>query len=67
MVAPGAEFRDGTLFRAKIGEDQKKGLRCKISWFSVQKYVKTKEKKKRSSPKNQWAFSPNEDGDNQTK
>ena len=35
-----------------------------MSGFSVQKYGKTK--KKKSSPKNQWVFSPNEDGD-QTK
>ena len=48
MVAPGAGFRGGTLFVPKIGEDQKKkGLRCKISGFSVQKYVKTKKKKKK--------------------
>ena len=62
MVAP--------FFVPKIGEDQKKGLRCKISGFSVQKYVKTKKKKKkkqRSSPKNQRDLSPNEDGDDQTK
>ena len=41
MVAPGAEFRGGTLIGQKIG-----GLRCKTSWFSVRKYVMTKKKKK---------------------
>ena len=78
-------FRGGTpFFITKIAE--KKGLRCKISGLSVQKYVKTKtkrsllqskwvsspkecedKKKERSSPKNQLVFSPNEDGDDQTK
>ena len=47
-----------------ISKDQKKGLRCKISEFSVQS-VKTG--KKRSSPKKQWVFSPNEDGDDLAK
>ena len=47
MVAPGGGFRGGTFFRTKnIGEDQKqktkKGFRCKMSGFAVQKYVKTK-------------------------
>ena len=46
MVAP--------IFDQKIGEDQKKGLPCKTSWFSVRKYVITKEK--RSSSTNQWVF-----------
>ena len=41
MVTPGVGFRGGTLFVPKIGEDQKKGLRYKISGFSIQKYVKT--------------------------
>ena len=38
MVAPGAEFRDGTFFVPKIGEDppRKKGLRLKISGFVSQ-------------------------------
>ena len=31
----------------KIGEDQKKGLRCKTSWFSVRKYVMTPPPKKK--------------------
>ena len=53
MVAPGAGFCGGTLYRPKIGEDQTKGLSCKTSWFSVRKYVMTK---KRSSPTNQWDF-----------
>ena len=58
---------EAPFFVPKIGEDQKqkKGLRCKISGFLFQKYVKTK--KKRSSPKNQSVFSPNEDEDDQTK
>ena len=29
------------------GEDQKKGLRCKTSWFSVRKYVMPKKKEKK--------------------
>ena len=47
MVAPGAGFCGGTLYRPKytVGEDQKKDLRCKTSWFSVRKYVMTKRKK----------------------
>ena len=46
MVAPGAGFRGGTLFRNKHWRrPKKKGLRCKINGFSVQKYVKTKKKK----------------------
>ena len=58
MVAP--------FFGPKIGED-KKGLRCKISGFSVQKYVKTKKKRgRRSSTQNQWFFGPNEDGTKQS-
>ena len=45
MVAPGAGFRGDTLFRTKIKwRPKKKGLRCKISGFLVQKYVKTKKK-----------------------
>ena len=47
MVAP--------FIGQNIGEDQKKGLRSKTSWFSVQKYVMTK-KKKRFLPTNQWVF-----------
>ena len=43
----GVAKNGGTLFCTKIGEDQKKkGLRCKINGFSVQKQVKTKKKKK---------------------
>ena len=44
---------------------KKEGLRCKIIGIWVQKYVKTK--KKKSLPKNLGIFSPNEDGDNQTR
>ena len=47
MVAPGAGFRGVTLFRSRnpeIGEDQKKGLRRKITGFSVQKQLKTKKR-----------------------
>ena len=62
MVAPGAGFRGGTHFRTKNRSRPKKDLRGKMSGFSVQKYVKTK-KKKRSLPKNQKVCSPNEDGD----
>ena len=55
MVAPGAGFRGGTLYRRKIGEDQKKkGLRCNTSWLSVRKYVMTR--RKRFLPTNQWVF-----------
>ena len=50
----------------KYVKTKKEGLRCKIIGIWVQKYVKTK-KKKKSSPKNLGVFSPNEDGDNQTR
>ena len=46
MLAPVAGFLGGTLFRTKIGEDQKKKVFiAKISGFLVQKYVKTPPKK----------------------
>ena len=46
MVAPGAGFRGGTLYRPKNRlRQKKKGLRCKTSWFSVRKYVMTKKEK----------------------
>ena len=48
MVAP--------FIGQNIGEDQKKGLRCKTSWFSVRKYRYVMTKKKRSLPANQWVF-----------
>ena len=44
MVAPGAGFRGGTLYRQKIGENQKK--------------KKKKEKRKRSSLQNELVFGP---------
>ena len=61
MMAPEEGFCGGTLFRSKNRWRSKKGLRCnKMSGFSVQKYVKNKQKK--FSPKNQWIFGPDEDG-----
>ena len=36
MVAP--------FIGQNIGEEQKKGLRCKTSWFSVRKYAMIKKK-----------------------
>ena len=46
MVAP--------FFVLKIGEDQKKGRRCKTSGVLVQKYVKTQKKKKGLCLKISW-------------
>ena len=57
MVAPGAGFRGGTLYRPKNRwRPKRKGLCCKTSWFSVRKYVMTKKIKKRSLPTNQRVF-----------
>ena len=45
MVAPGAGFRGGTLYRPKYRwRAKRKCFRCKTSWFSVRKYVMTKKK-----------------------
>ena len=44
MEVPGQDFVMAPFFVRKIGEDQNKGLRCKISGFSFQKYVKTEKK-----------------------
>ena len=46
VVVPGAGFH-GSFFGPKLGESQKEklGLCCKMSRFSVQKYVKTKKNK----------------------
>ena len=33
--------------KMKVKTIKKKGLRCKTSWFSVRKYVMTKQKKKK--------------------
>ena len=41
---PGRDFVVALFIGQNIGEDQKKGLRCKTSWFSVRKYVMTKKK-----------------------
>ena len=67
MVAPGAGFWGGTLYRpqSRWRPKKKKGLRCKTSWFSVQKYVMTKNKvfayqsvsfrsQKKTTTKNKW-------------
>ena len=50
---------------SKRGEDLKKGLHRKMSGFSLQTQSKSRPppQKKRSSPKIEWVFSPNEDGD----
>ena len=57
MVAPGRDFVVAPFFVPKVGEDQKKGRRCKISGFSVQrlKYVKTLPQKK-ALPKKSVGF-----------
>ena len=51
---PGRDFVVAPFIGRKIGEDQKKSLRCNTSWLSVQKYVMTR--RKRSLTTNQWIF-----------
>ena len=50
MVAPGAGFRDDTLFWHKIGEDQKKKRSPQIQWWvfgpNVDRNQTTKQVKK---------------------
>ena len=46
MVAPGRNFVVSPFFGPKTREDQKKGLRSKISGFSVQLGLETKQIKK---------------------
>ena len=46
MVTPGAGFRGGTFFGPTIGEDQKKRSSPKISGFSVQMRIGTKQSEK---------------------
>ena len=38
-------LRISPFFRSKLGEDQKKGLRSDLMWFSAQNQVKTKKEK----------------------
>ena len=48
LSSPPPKFsRSATGVGQNIGEDQKKVLRCKTSWFSVRKYAMTKKKKKK--------------------
>ena len=49
MVSCGAGLRGVTLFRSKNNQDQKKGLRRKISGFSVQMRLDTKQNEKTRS------------------
>ena len=61
MVASGAGFRGGTLFRTKIGEDppKKKDLRLKISGFLVQIRMGTTKQSEKSKvfTTNRWSYS----------
>ena len=68
MVAPGAGFRGGTLFRTKNRwiPNKKKDLRWDFRSKSMWRPKKYKIKEG-SSPKNQWVFGPNENEDDQTK
>ena len=56
MVAP--------FFVPKIGDDQKRRSLLQNNWDLG---PKVREDQKKSSPKNLGVFSPNEDGDNQTR
>ena len=53
----GRDFVVAPFIGQDIGEDQKKGLRCKTSWCSVfSPKVCDDQKKKRSLPTHQWVF-----------
>ena len=45
-----------SCFGPKIGEDQKKSLRRKISGFLVQMRLETKQNKKKVLTTNQWSY-----------
>ena len=56
-----------SFFVPKTGEDKNEVFAAKLVGFWSKSMRRPKKQGKRSSPKNQRVFSPNEDGDDQTK